>query len=189
MINLKRRAQQYKEVLQNTISYRKTWGDGFRDFIKAQLEALVQAIELQATVEVRADVENLGAVVLNLGDVKSGMYQHLGADIERHLIKHNGSLIYQQLFNGKIIVLIQYPYIENYGQPRPPHTVAIYRPEELQEPFFIRHVDEFLSEIMKWEDFDDDEPNKRIGFNFNFGPGMPIGPDGQEGAGGQNIDE
>ena len=188
MINLKRRAIQYKEVLNNTIAYRQAWKDNLKEYIKGQLEALVQAIEIQATVEERSDVENLGAVVLNLGDVKSGMFQHLGPDIERHLIKHNGSLIYQQLFNGKVIVLIQYPYIENYGQPRPPHTIAIYRPEELQEPFFIRHVDDFLAEIMKWEDFDDDEPNKRIGFNFNFGPGMQISPDGQEG-GSQNVEE
>ena len=29
----------------------------------------------------------------------------------RDLIKQNGSLVYQQLFNGKILVLINYPYI------------------------------------------------------------------------------
>ena len=73
------------------------------------------------------------------------------------------------LFNGKIIVLINYPFIENYGQPQPPKTIAIYRPEELKEPYFIRHMEEFLQEITKWEDYDDDEPTKRIGFQLNFG--------------------
>jgi hypothetical protein len=86
------------------------------------------------------------------------------------MIKHNGSLVYQQLFNGKIIVIIQYPFIENYGEPRPPKTVAIYRPEELSEPFLIRHLEEFIQEITDWEDFDDDEPNKKIGFSMNFNP-------------------
>ncbi|MBK9017099.1 MAG: hypothetical protein IPM82_25265 [Saprospiraceae bacterium] len=76
--------------------------------------------------------KNLEAVVLSLGTVKSGMYQKIEQGIEMPLVKQSGSLIYQQLFNGKVIVLIQYPFIENYGEPRPPKTIAIYRPEELK---------------------------------------------------------
>ena len=181
MINLKRRVSQYKEVLNNTMTYRNAWKDHLKEYIKGRLAHLLEETGLEAEIEERSDLENLEAVVLNLGDVKSGMFQNLGNDIERHLIKHNGSLIYQQLFNGKVIVLIQYPYIENYGKPRPPHTIAIYRPEELQEPYFVRHLDEFLSEITNWEDFDDDEPNKRIGFDFNFGPDGTIDTESQEG--------
>ena len=109
------------------------------------------------------------AIVLDLGETKSGIYEVVAQDFHRHLVKNSGALIYQQLFNGKIIVLIQFPYIENYGQPRPPKTVAIYRPEELTEPFFIRHLEELITEITNWEDYDDDEPNKKIGFQFNFG--------------------
>ena len=181
LFNLKRKADQYKEVLKNTEDYRQLWKDSLCEKISAQLETMVQAIELKAKVEKRSDMENLEAVVLTLGETKSGMYQKVGEDIKRHLIKHNGSLIYQQLFNGKVIVLINYPYIESYGQPRQPKTIAIYRPEELKEPFFIRHFEEFLTEITNWEDFDDDEPNKRIGFNLNFNPAAPETQDGQTG--------
>jgi len=35
-----------------------------------------------------------------------------------------------------------------------------------------------MSEITNWEDYDDDEPNKRIGFQLNFGP---EGVDGKQG--------
>lgn len=170
LLNLQRKANQYKEVLQNTESYRQVWKDSLRQAIVQQLEQLSEAVELKVKVEVRSDMENLEAVVLSLGEVKSGVYQQVGEDIQRHLIKHNGSLIYQQLFNGKVIVLINYPHIENYGQPRPPKTIAIYRPEELKDPFFLRHMEEFLTEITNWEDYDDDEPNKRIGFHLNFNP-------------------
>ncbi len=65
-------------------------------------------------------------------------------------------------------MLINFPFIEGYGQPRPPKTVAIYRPEELNEAFCLRHVEEFITEITTWEDYDDDEPHKRIGFQLNF---------------------
>ena len=82
-------------------------------------------------------MENLEAIVLSLGDVESGLSQAVGnSKIERPLIKHNGSLIYQQLFNGKVMVMLQSPMIEGYGEPQPPRQLAIYRPEEMTEPFF-----------------------------------------------------
>ncbi|MBK8654128.1 MAG: hypothetical protein KBG02_10160 [Haliscomenobacter sp.] len=178
LFNLQRKVERYREVKHNTLHYREQWKASFRDMIFQNLESLCQAVGLEAKVEVRSEMENLEAVVLTLGDVKSGLYQVLGSDLQRDLIKHNGSLIYQQLFNGKVIVLVNYPFIENYGEPRPPKTIAIYRPEELQPPFFIRHVEEMLQEVTTWEDYDDDEPTKRIGFKFNFGqksePGIAL---------------
>lgn len=168
LFNLKRKVDQYKEVLQHTEEYRTAWKEGLKEDISAHLKKLNEATELGAKVEEKSQMENLEAVILTLGDVQSGMYQQVNDDYQRHLMKHKGSLVYQQLFNGKVIVLINYPYIENYGQPKPPKTIGIYRPEELKEPFYVRHLEEFIKEITNWEDFDDDEPGQRIGFNFHL---------------------
>ena len=170
LFNLKSKVSHYKAVLKHTAEYRKAWKDALKANIKDHLSKLNEATKLGAKVEERAQIANLEAVVLTLGDVKSGMYQQLNNDIQRHMIKHNGSLVYQQLFNGKVIVLINYPFIENYGQPKAPKTVGIYRPEELKEPFYIRHMEEFMKEISTWEDYDDDEPHQKIGFHLNFNP-------------------
>ena len=171
--NLKKKVINYQEVLTNTRAYRQVWKDELKDKIVQQLETIIKEVELPAKIEVKSDLENLEAIVFSLGAVKSGMYQEVNDSIKRHMIKHNGSLIYQQLFNGKIVVIINYPFIENYGQPTPPKTIGIYRPEELKEPFFIRHLEEFITEILHWEDYDDDEVpgaerNQKIGFKLNF---------------------
>ncbi len=167
--NLKKKVKNYQEVLSNTQSYRAAWENELKDFIVNQLTEITAAVGLDAKIETKSKLQNLEAIVLSLGDVESGMYQKVNESFQRHLIKHNGSLIYQQLFNGKIIVIINYPFIENYGQPHPPKTIGIYRPEELKTPFCVRHLEEFVNEITNWEDYDDDEPNKKIGFQFNFG--------------------
>lgn len=167
--NLKRKVDRYNEVLSNTKSYRKVWVEELSQKIIDQLNFIMGKAGLTAKVKVRAGLENLEAIDLTLGTVRSGMSQRVNETIQRDLIKHNGSLVYQQLFNGKIMVLIQYPHIEGYGEPRPPKTIAIYRPEELKEPYFIRHVEEFMQEITLWEDYDDDEPHQRIGFQLNYG--------------------
>ena len=168
LFNLKRKVTTYKEVLSNTQSYRKQWPSHLKNDIIEILEAIIKETALEATVTVKGEIENLEAIILSLGDMESGLSQQVGEEIKRELVKHNGSLIYQQLFNGKIIVIIQYPMIENYGEPRPPKTIAIYRPEELKEPFFVRHVEDFIKEITDWEDYDDDEPTKKIGYKMNF---------------------
>ncbi|MCG8328178.1 MAG: hypothetical protein MI974_10855 [Chitinophagales bacterium] len=171
LFNLKRKVNQYKEVLANTQDYRTVWKESKCREIRDTLTELTAAVGLDATIEMRSELENLEAVVLSMGQSKSGMYQKVNDEVQRHLLKHNGSLVYQQLFNGKIVVVINFPFIENYGQPRPPKTVAIYRPEELRGPYFVRHLEEFVYDITTWEDYDDDdnEPNQRIGFQLNFG--------------------
>ena len=169
--NLKKRVEQYHEILENTKRYREAWKESLKDTIIEELSKHIEAIGLKATTSTKGDFENLEAIVISLGDERSGMYQKVNDEVKKHLIKHNGSLIYQQLFNGKIIVLINFPFIEGYGEPRPPKTVGIYRPEELTTPFFCRHLEEFVMEVSNWEDYDDDEPTSpsRIGFQLNFG--------------------
>ncbi|MEM1215758.1 MAG: hypothetical protein AAGJ82_08750 [Bacteroidota bacterium] len=167
--NLQQKVDRYKQVLDNTQSYRNVWVESLNQKILDQLNYIVGQVGLDAEVEVRAELDNLEAIILSLGTVHSGMSHRVNDRIRRQLIKHNGSLVYQQLFNGKVMVLIQYPFIENYGEAKVPKTVGIYRPEELKDPFFLRHVEEFLQEVTLWEDYDDDEPHQKIGFQLNFG--------------------
>lgn len=164
---LHRKVLEYKNILANTDKFREEWKASLRDRIVKTLKDIVKDVELQAFIDVQTPVVNLEAVVLSLGVEKSGLAQRIDSHLKRDFIKQRGSLIYQQLFNGKIIVLIQYPFIENYGQPHEPKTIAIYRPDELQPDFFMRHLEEFMTEITQWEDFDDDLPAKRIGFPIN----------------------
>ena len=53
------------------------------------------------------------SVVLDLGRSSSGISENLeDTDVKRTMIKSNGALIYQQLFNGKVMVMITAPFIE-----------------------------------------------------------------------------
>ena len=170
-VNLSKKVARYKEILENTTKYRKAW-PRLKKSIKKQLSEICEDVGLSVEIQHKDEMENLEAIVLSLGDVKSGMSQEVAANIRRDMIKHNGSLVYQQLFNGKILVLINMPFIEGYGQPQPPKTIGIYRPEELKDPFVLRHLEMLLQEVTMWEDYDDDvqqEPNQRIGFKLNFG--------------------
>lgn len=169
IFNLQRKVLRYKEVLQQTTLYRDKWKESLKQDIKDQLNRLSEEAGLEGEVQERSGLENLEAVIFTLGSVRSGMSEQVNDDFKRDLVKYNGALVYQQLFNGKVAVLVQYPFIEGYGEPKQPKQVAIYRPTELQPPFFTRHMETFVTEITHWEDYDDDEPAQRIGFQMNFG--------------------
>lgn len=162
---IRQKVNKYEEVLKNTEDYRKAWHDGLSDLIKDTLEKITAETGLPAEVEIQDNVENLEIIIYNLGRTTSGISEKVGDIVRRPMIKSNGALIYQQLFNGKILVMVALPYIDGYGEPRPPKTIEILRPHELIEAFIHRHVETFMDDITEWEDYDDDVPQQRVGFN------------------------
>jgi len=170
LYSLKNRVNKYDEVRKNTSDYREAWHSELKEKLMTLLKSTCDQVGLETTVEVRDQVKNLEAVVLSLGKTHSGIYEDLENDMKRQFVRGNGMLVYQQLFNGKIVVMIMLPFIEGIGEPQPSKMVAIYRPEELQPPFIIRHLEEFLRDITEWEDYDDDEKQQpqKIGFNVGY---------------------
>jgi hypothetical protein len=131
--------------------------------------------EIALAIAVQDNVGNLEAVTCSLGRSASGIYERIDEDTNKPLIKHHGTLIYQQLFNGKVQVMISLPFIEGFGDPPPPKLIGIYRPEELKPPFLERHMEEFIKMVTMWEDFDDDDQGpSKIGFHI---PKVPVDMD------------
>ncbi len=160
------RAGEYKKVLKNTQEYRKKWNKKMKPLILKTLKEINEKTGLEAKIEEHNQIENLAAITYDLGKTASGISENLEeTNIKRAMIKSNGSLIYQQLFNGKVMVMTVAPFIEGYGEPKPAVPMEILRPEELTELFIIRHVETFLKEITQWEDYDDDEPSTKNAFN------------------------
>ena len=165
IIRLREKVKKYKKILDNTSKYRKAWESELKTMIIETLESIAEEIDLDASVEVRDALENLEIVVFSLGRIKSGIAERVDEDVLKPMIKNNGALIYQQLFNGKVLIMISLPFIEGTGEPRPPKTIEILRPEELKRPFIFRHVEQSLSDVTEWEDYDDDAPQQKSGFN------------------------
>ncbi len=159
------KVQRYKSVLSNTKTYRERWNNHLKALITSELENMLKISGLEGKIETTDKVRHLEYIILSLGSEESGISEIISDNLDKPLIKHNGSLVYQQLFNGKIQVMIGYPYIEGFGDPRPAKLVAIYRPEEIKTPFLVRHMEDFIKELTQWEDYDDDDqPANKIGF-------------------------
>ena len=84
-VNLQRKVNQYREVLDNTEAYREVWKESLCQQIMDQLNHIIGEVGLKAEVEIRAEMDNLEAVVLNLGTVRSGMSQRVNDHLQRFL--------------------------------------------------------------------------------------------------------
>ena len=154
---IKRKVNEYQEIIENTKSYRADWPSTIIPQLEKVLNLVVKESNLNAKIIVKDAMENLNIVMLSLGQEYSGISEKLeDSDTKRQMIKNNGSLVFQQLFNGKILVMVMFPFIENYGQPQQPKTLEILRPHELSDNMILRYVEEFLRDVIEWEDYDDD---------------------------------
>ena len=171
-INFMAKVKLYQTILEKTELYRQAWTENLKPLLRNTLETINRESGLEGEIIEIDELANIGLVQFSLGTEASGSAAKINEKLQKPLIKSKGSLVYQQLFNGKILVLIHYPYIEGFGEPRTPKSIAIYRPEEITEPFIIRHLEEFMQEIINWEDYDDDAPQK-IGYHMAFGGDKP----------------
>jgi hypothetical protein len=163
---LTKKINQYTEVIKNTELYREKWDAETRQMIVTTLENIIKETKLDAEVEIHDQYSGLEGVSLVMGIKESGIFERLDDDVKKALIRANGNLLFQQLFNGKISVWVNYPFIEGIGEPRPPAMLEILRPNELKEVNILRFVEQFIDDISAWEDFDDDKsPGQGIGFH------------------------
>ena len=163
---LKKKVESLNAVLKNTKDYRVAWDDELKDMIKKTLEEIQSESGIAGEIIVHDQFQGLESVSLVLGSVDSGIYERVSEKVKKTLIRMNGVLAFQQMFNGKISIWINYPYIEGIGEPKQPKMLEIVRPHELQEINILRYVETFIDELTQWEDYDDDlPPAPGIGFN------------------------
>lgn len=170
---LQSKVNNYHEIIENTRSYRADWPAQVIPQLQKVLNNIIKETKIDAKVIVKDNMENLNIVIFSLGQEYSGIAEKIeDSDTNRPMIKNKGQLVFQQLFNGKILIMIMLPYIEGYGQPQPPRTLEILRPQELSDMFILRYVEEFMHAVIEWEDYDDDGQKQGSLAPIGFQSGM-----------------
>ena len=167
---IKERATKYTNILEQVIQFRNAWGGSLKDFILKNSENILKHTGINANIDVEERFENLESITISLGKSISGIAENLDGSTKRNIIKDKGSLIFSQLFNGKVQSWMTYPLIEGLMQPKPPKMIGIYAPPEFNEDLILTNFDEFFKELIEWENYDDDQPGQtinRIGFGVS----------------------
>ncbi len=169
---IKEKASKYKSLLDAVDSYRAQWESKLKKFIIKESKAILTATGIDADVDSESTVHGLEAITIKLGMRKSGIYQKMDNGEKKAIWKDYGSLIFGQLFNGKVQVWMTYPILEGLMEPRQPKMIGIYAPPEFNGELVLSNIEFFLNELIAWEDYDDDDPSDKPKNAIGFGTGM-----------------
>ncbi len=92
---------------------------------------------------------NLDHVSLSFNNTDSGI---VAIKTGQPVIKQGGGLFFGQFVNGKIVVLIVYPAIEDFAKASPPRQIGTFDPTDIDADFIARMVVQFLDEMTEWEE-------------------------------------
>ncbi len=101
--------------------------------------------------DVNIFAKNLEAVVYSLGSAYSGIVQE-DDESDTAYLKHFGHLVFGQLHNGEISVIISLPFVEELVMNTEPEIVlATLKPSELVQSKILDLFRDFLAKIVEWE--------------------------------------
>ena len=126
---------------------RQQWRDNTKELIyNTLIEINEQFVNLVWHVSKNETSTNLESVYWSMRNFYSGIIID-----NKHIVVRPGYLNFAQLVNGKIIVLISYPYIDENIRPEiKPKVLGEYLPSEIKEELIIDMAGKFLDEINDW---------------------------------------
>jgi hypothetical protein len=163
--SIKAAFQDYCTVVKRTEERHARWNSSTKELVFRTLSALSADLKpLRAIKE--ESVRNFDTVCLGFMPTPTSIAIREGAAI-KGFVKMGGYLFYSQVFNGKVLVGISYPYVEEL-QDAAPKGIAIVDPEEITKEKILEHVEQFLREITEAERSPsmEDELERRRPFGF-----------------------
>ena len=138
---------------------RSLWKESLRNLIISQLEYYCDQVDEDWHVSTNQSKKNYESVYIAFGNVPSGIFDR---EQNNHLMLSGGALHFSQIYNGKLYVWIEYPYIKDLSYHKPPYKdLGMVEPNDLDEETIEKYVEEFIEEIIKSEA----RERRLIGFN------------------------
>lgn len=128
---------------------RDYWNNQLRDILRTQLKYYVENIKSDWYVDFNNNKTNYETVSLAFGNRPSGIFDR---EEGRHLSLIGGALHFSQIYNGKIFIWIEYPYIEDLSYHDPSQKgLKTLEPIELTEEVVLNVVEDFIRIIIESE--------------------------------------
>ena len=140
---------------------RKVWNLETNDLILNTFKGMAQSVpNLNWEIRKVDAMENLDILMLGFKNESSGIVGQVQG-VFKFFAKVSGKLIYSQVYNGEIYVLIDYPHVEHHVERQAPKFIGKFLPAQITEDLVLDHIYEFLDEMLAWES----GTRKLIGFN------------------------
>jgi hypothetical protein len=152
----------YYESLINIGSRREVWGNEIENLLITTLKSVKAEIKIGLQIQNVKQVNNYSSIIFCLNNTPSGLFKPLGASSVENYIKIGGALVFAQSYNGKINIIVRFPYIENFLSEMDVKVIKTISPELITENLIKEMVAEFFDYMTLWED--ENLHSARIGY-------------------------
>ena len=161
---------QYQTLLQCTGAHQARWNATIKEFIYQCLSELASSPKPLKAIKDES-VRNFDTVCVGFIPSPTNIVIKIGQGAQG-LTKFGGFLFYSQVYNGKVLVGISYPYVEKLQDQVPNKGLALLDPEEITEIKILEHVELFLKELFKNESSPSMEEELKRRGTIGFGSGI-----------------
>ena len=148
--DLKDRVNYYRQGQEQIVENRAAWTASTKALLMTTLNKFVEHFDLNCKVLEVNTYKNYEAVNLTFGNSRSGIVKEKENET-KHFNKFGGTLSFSQSCNGRIDIIVIYPYIEEITDKTDKKVITQVSPADIDEAFIYRQVSRFLVEIIKWE--------------------------------------
>ncbi|WP_020599426.1 hypothetical protein [Spirosoma panaciterrae] len=161
--SIKTKATELVELKARIELYRKEWQEVAKPLLIKTLSSVAEEVKIGWIIQTVTAIKNLENVNIQFLSQPSGIRKDDNINhSHRHYSKEGASLMFAQTVNGEILVVVTYPFIEEWIAEKEPETIAFVSPNQITENFILAQVERFLDEMIKWEK--SDSVQSRIGF-------------------------
>jgi hypothetical protein len=150
----------YVDTLKTVQERRQLWKTETKDKIIEILTLIQNSFKFDWHIQRLEQIENYQTININCNNQSSGMVETI-IDNEtgkpkkfKAYVKYGGYLAYCQSYNGKINVIIGFPYIEEWVTQKDAEVIATIEPNQMTEEMISQHVIKFLQTMTEWEGMD-----------------------------------
>ncbi len=156
----------YLSTLTKTSERRKLWTSETKNIIIETLTAIQKTFKMGWRIQKLEQTENYQTINIHIDNHSSGIIQtnNNGTSI-KSFTKYGGYLAYCQSYNGKINVIIGFPYIEEWVSQMDIKVIATIEPNEVTEELITNNIIHFLKTMEEWEG-KDREPREPVGYKL-----------------------
>lgn len=146
----------YVSTLTKTSERRKLWTGETKNKIIETLTTIQNNFKMGWRVQKIEQAENYQTINIHIDQQNSGIVE-TKVDYEKNrtsrkaFTKYGGYLAFCQSYNGKINVIIGFPYIEEWVSQMEAKVIATIEPSEMTEEVITNHVIKFLETMEDWE--------------------------------------
>lgn len=159
--NLKEKVDALNMANHNIAKNREVWATKTKPLLVEVLGQIVREFPIGWYVQKLDWDQNLEGVNITFKPTNSGIVTKTNSSAKSYL-KHGGTIVFSQSYNGEVFVIILYPYVDNFVGKSDNLILGRFNPGIIDEEFIVKKVAEFLDHMIVWEE---STPQSKIGFN------------------------